>query len=168
MKADSPTYTLREVATATGWHLGTMRDYFVRGAFPWYDGDGKAVTAGATSKLSLRGAIRLGIAYQLWTLGVGPREAMKAATVFADFGNMATSNEARQNRQSGSLFPEGYETILLWRKAQGARVIPLSMGEGVGLSALFDHHQEPGPAVSIVHVDSVVASVMGKLAPNIK
>ncbi len=158
MDADTPTFTLREVAAATGWHLGTMRDYFVRGVFQWHDGDGKAIVAGGTSKLSLRGAVRLAIAYQLWSQGVAPREAIKAATVFTDFGNAASSNSAGLTRLSGNLFPEGFETLLFWHKKEGARVVPMAVGEGIGLAMLGG-----SGAATIIHIDNAVEAVMGGL-----
>ena len=90
---DSPLFTLRQVAAATGWNLGTMRDHFVKGVFPWHEGDGKAKVAGSTSLLSLRAAVRLGIAFQLWSLGVSPKDAFRASTAFTDFGTVPSSNE---------------------------------------------------------------------------
>ena len=74
---DTPIFTLRQVAAATGWNLGTMRDHFVKGVFPWHEGDGKARVAGSTSLLSLRAAIRLGIAFQLWSLSATDRWGLR-------------------------------------------------------------------------------------------
>ncbi|MGB5077678.1 MAG: hypothetical protein WBO17_09385 [Sphingorhabdus sp.] len=163
MDADTPTFKLREVAIATGWHLGTLRDYFVRGIFQWHEGEGKAVVAGATSRLSLRGAIRLAIAYELWSQGVSPRLAIEAATIFTDFGNTAMSNDAGLTRLSGNLFKDGFDTLLLWRKDTGARIVPAPSGQGIPIAQLFSTSQGERSAVSIVHLDQVVIRVMKEL-----
>jgi hypothetical protein len=165
MDADTPRYTLRQVAIATGWHLGTMRDYHVRGIFPWAGDDGKAAVAGATSRMSLRGAIRLGLAFDLWTQGVAPREAFKAATAFADFGSVPTRNSFGITRLAGSIFPDGYATILVWRAGDGARVVPVKNGGATPMSALLSapFDGKTGPVV-IAPVDDVVARVMKALA----
>lgn len=164
MDADTPRFTLREVATATGWHLGTMRDYFVRGIFPWAEGEGKARIAGATSRLSLRSAIRLGVAHALWSQSIAPREAFKAATNFTEFGNAPSRNSFGVARLSGSLFPDGFDTIMLWRAGEGARIIPVPADGGITLDSLiaapFDG--QTGPVV-LVRIDDVVESVMAAL-----
>ena len=164
MDADTPRFTLREVAAATGWHLGTMRDYFVRGIFPWAADEGKAKMAGATSRLSLRSAIRLGVTQALWAQGIAPREAFKAATSFADFGSAPSRNAYGVTRLAGSLFPDGYDTILLWRAGVGARIIPVETGSIVSLDALlaapFDGAAGP---VTLIRVDDLVERVMAAL-----
>lgn len=164
---DTPLFTLREVAGATGWNLGTMRDHFVKGVFPWHEGDGKAKVAGSTSLLSLRAAIRLGIAQSLWTLGVAPRDAFKAATIFTDFGSASTSNEFGLSRQAGNIFPDGYDTILLWRKGEGARVMPTDEGGFVNINQFIcaPFGGRSGPVV-LVRVEDVVEAVMAALLPD--
>ncbi len=164
---DTPLFTLRQVAGATGWNLGTMRDHFVKGVFPWHEGDGKARAAGGTSLLSLRAAIRLGIAQNLWTLGVAPRDAFKAATIFTDFGSAPTSNEFGLSRQAGNIFPDGYDTILLWRKGEGARVMPTDEGGFVNINQFIcaPFGGQSGPVV-LVRVEDVVETVMAALLPE--
>ena len=164
---DTPLFTLRQVAAATGWNLGTMRDHFVKGVFPWHEGDGKAKVAGSTSLLSLRAAIRLGIAFELWRLGVSPKDAFRAATTFTDFGTAPTSNEFRLSRLPGHIFADGYDTILLWRKGKGARVMPTDEGGFVNINQFIcaPFGGKSGPVV-LVRVEDVVESVMASLLPD--
>lgn len=164
MDADTPRFTLRAVAAATGWHLGTMRDYFVRGIFPWAVNEGKAQVAGATSHLSLRSAMRLGVAHALWSQGISPREAFKAATSFADFGSAPSRNSYGLTRLAGGLFPDDYDTILLWRAGEGARVLPVEQDGAVPLDALLSAPFDGriGPVV-MIRVDDVVERVMEAL-----
>ena len=164
---DSPLFTLRQVAAATGWNLGTMRDHFVKGVFPWHEGDGKAKVAGSTSLLSLRAAVRLGIAFQLWSLGVSPKDAFRASTAFTDFGTVPSSNEFGLSRQAGNIFPDGYDTILLWRKGEGARVMPTDEGVFVNINQFIcaPFGGKSGPVV-LVRVEDVVESVMASLVPD--
>jgi hypothetical protein len=166
MDADTPRFTLREVAIATGWHLGTMRDYFVRGIFPWSGEGGKAQVAGATSRLSLRAAVRLALAHALWTQGVPPREAFKGATSFTDFGSAATRNSLGVQRLAGNLFPHGYETILLWRAGEGARIVPVQQEAAFSIDSLIavPFGGCPGPVV-LVRADDVVAQLVAALTP---
>lgn len=164
---DTPLFTLRQVAAATGWNLGTMRDHFVKGVFPWAEEHGKAKAAGSTSLLSLRAAMRLGLSYQLWTLGVSPRDAFRAATVFTDFGTAPTSNEFGVSRMAGNIFPDGYDTILLWRKGEGARVMPTDEGGFVNIDQFIcaPFGGKSGPVV-LVRVEDVVENVMAALVPD--
>lgn len=164
---DTPLFTLRQVAAATGWNLGTMRDHFVKGVFPWHEENGKAKAAGSTSLLSLRAAMRLGLAYQLWILGVSPRDAFRAATVFTDFGTAPTSNEFSVSRMAGNIFPDGYDTILLWRKGEGARVMPTDEGGFVNINQFIcaPFGGKSGPVV-LVRVEDVVENVMAALVPD--
>jgi hypothetical protein len=165
MDADTPRFTLREVALAAGWHLGTMRDYFVRGVFPWAGEEGKAQVAGATSRLSLRASVRLAIAHALWTQGVSPREAFKGATSFTDFGSAPSRNAYGVKRLAGNIFPQGYETLLLWRAGEGARIVPFKQGAALPLDAMIadPFAGQVGPVI-LVRVDDIVERVMAKLA----
>ena len=111
--------------------------------------------------------MRLGIAFQLWSLGVSPKDAFRASTAFTDFGTVPSSNEFGLSRQAGNIFPDGYDTILLWRKGEGARVMPTDEGGFVNINQFIctPFGGKSGPVV-LVRVEDVVESVMASLVPD--
>ena len=111
--------------------------------------------------------MRLGIAFQLWRLGVSPKDAFRASTAFTDFGTVPSANEFGLSRLAGSIFPDGYDTILLWRKGEGARVMPTDEGGFVNINQFIcaPFGGESGPVV-LVRVEDVVESVMASLLPE--
>ena len=117
--------------------------------------------------VSRRAVAGTGSACQLRTLGVSPRDAFRAATVFTDFGTAPTSNEFGLSRMAGNIFPDGYDTILLWRKGEGARVMPTDEGGFVNINQFIcaPFGGESGPVV-LVRVEDVVESVMAVLLPD--
>ena len=161
MDADTPRFTLRQASELTGWHLGSLRDYFVKGVFQWHAGEGKSGQAGLPNLLSLRGVVRLAIAFQLWKLGVPVKLTEKSASIFSDFGNSRTSNSYNISRVSGNLYPDGYLTILLWKFDNNIKIIPVLAGEGLPISELTC--KDCGRMAIVIVVDDIINDIMSKI-----
>lgn len=124
LNLDNPRFPLSAVARATGWNVGTLRNYFALNKFDWNEHDLMASAPGGISLLSLRSVIRLGIAFEFWLMGVSPKEAFHAATKFADFSESRTPVSPLIKRLPCHLFPAPYNTYLVLKSTKPPATMP--------------------------------------------
>ncbi|QGY81775.1 hypothetical protein [Sphingorhabdus lacus] len=161
---DEPRFPLSATARATGWNLLTLRDYMARGKFEWHETDSQAAAPGGRSLLSLRSVVRLGITFELWSIGVSPKDAYWAALNFGDVGHSKNRIGALPDRVPGHLFPDPYITYLVFKRAFLADVIAVKSGEQIDLeSVMYDLFNDAPGAVAIVNVNRVWHRIMTAL-----
>lgn len=165
---DTPQFSLSQVAQATGWHLGTLRDYMKKGVFPWDDRDAPAKVAGSKSMVPLRSVLRLGITYQLWNLGVSPKDAFMASVSFCDLGSADRWRHLGLRRTAGECFAAPWKTLLLWRRGSPGEVVPAPHGPKLDIDALLIDPFEAGNAsIAVVDVSQVWADIVAALKADI-
>lgn len=161
MNFDQPNYTVLQAAEAIGWHAQTLRNYLAKGLFAWQESDSKAKMSGSKSLISFRSVLRLGLTYQLWTLGIPPKDAFVAALAFCDSGSPAPE-DGHSNRLPGQLFADPYQTLLLWKPGHKGHVFPLGTGDdavsNIEVLASDPFNGAPG-AVAVVNVSEVRSKI---------
>lgn len=153
-------------ARATGWHVMTLRDNMASdGPFEWHDKDSKASVRGGRSLLSFRSVVRLGIAFELRALGVSPKVAFGAATMFSDFSPRNSYQNDLPERLPGHLFPEPHTTYLVFKPTFLAQVIAVKGSDKLDMEeVMYDlFNGEPG-AVAVVDVNRVWRRVIDGLS----
>lgn len=116
-KMNAPIFTLTEVAAAAGTKSSTLRQWIFRDWFRLADADAPAHTAGATTLVTGRTALAMGVAVHLGG-GVVPLElAVKAACLFAYTG----AEEGGTARLPGCLFdaPGIIDTLAVFSRGEG-------------------------------------------------
>lgn len=166
MNFDDPTYTVLQAANATGWHAQTLRNYLAKGLFAWQESDSRAKVSGSKSLISFRSVLRLGLAYQFWTLGISPKDAFWAAVAFCDVSSPQGGNQFDLARAPCELFPDPYVTLLVWKPGSNAQVVPFAYGAVTDVDQLlhdpFPPNAPKGP-VAVVKVDDVWRNVISAL-----
>lgn len=111
---DQPTYTLSEVSAAAGAKPNTLHNWFHRGLLTLGPQDKPAAAAGATTLLTGRTALALGLAMVLSRQGVDVPTAITAGKLFANTGD--------EDRQPACLFAgaDVLDTLLVISQPEGA------------------------------------------------
>jgi hypothetical protein len=112
---DDPRFTIAQVAKAAGISANTLRSWFQRKHFLLRWADKRAADFGDAHLLSLRTALQVGTAVELYRSRVHPARAAKIALAFTHFGDEA--------RHPGELFSKGFTALVAHPEVDDATVI---------------------------------------------
>ena len=120
-KMTAPTFTLAEVATAAGTKSTTLRQWLFRDWFKLDSSDAPAHTPGATTLVTGRTALAMGVAVHLGGSVVPLEMAMKAAVQFAYSGSDESEEANGFVRRPGEIFDgaEVTDTLAVFSRGEG-------------------------------------------------
>ena len=133
---EQPQFTIVQVAAAAGIEANTLRSWFQRGHFTLGDSD-KRADFGDAHLLSLRTALQVGTAVEIYRSGAHPARAAKLALAFTLVADVdQTSGEII--RGAGELFPGNgvYTALIAYPGIDDAKVVRFD-DKGPALSAAF-------------------------------
>lgn len=133
---DQPQFTITQVADAAPIQANTLRSWFQRKHFALGDSD-KRADFGDAHMLSLRTALQVGTAVELYRSGTHPARAAKLARAFTLFAD-TDQKSGETLRYPGELFPgDGvYTALIAYPGIDDAKVVRFD-DNGPALSAAF-------------------------------
>ena len=120
---EQPQFTIAQVAKAAGIQANTLRSWFQRGHFTLGDSD-KRADFGDAHLLSLRTALQVGTAVELYRSGAHPARSEKLALAFTLLGD-ADQATGETIRGAGELFPGNgvYTALIAYPGIDDAKVV---------------------------------------------
>jgi hypothetical protein len=155
MLLDQPRYRISEVARAAGVEPNTIRSWFQRGHLWLIETDKRSEGNGMAHLLSLRSALRIAAMGELVALGVQPRNAGIAATLWTDTGD--------EFRDPGALFSDPLTVLCVFGDGSSA-VVHSPLGTGKAFDLFWSAASGSHSSVCAVLLDNIDRKVRSALA----